>query len=159
MALAAGLATWLAAEASGVIAWPVLAIGLSGSVAVGIALLWPPALAAGLALPGAAYATLLAVDQPSLDGRAAIVSACLVVIAGLVDWSLELRASSPDEPGGRWRRLAWVAAGGIGALALGGALLALVDLARTEGIVVEAIGAAAALTAIVLVARLASTPR
>jgi hypothetical protein len=134
----------------------VLGLALAGAAAVGLALIWAPALPAGILLPAAAYATLLAVDEPPLDGRAAILAACLVAIAGLADWSIEIRTTSPDEPGGRWRRLAWIAVASVGALALGGILLALVDLARTEGIAVEAVGAAAALAAIVLVARLAA---
>lgn len=133
-----------------------LVVGLGGALGVAVALIWPPALAAGLALSAAAYAILLAVDEPPLDGRAAVVATCLVLIAGLVDWSLELRTTSPDEPGGRWRRLLWIAVGGVGAFALAGGLLALTDLARTGGILVEAVGAVAALAAVVLLSRLAS---
>ena len=132
-----------------------LGIGLTGAVAVAAALVWAPALPAAIVLPAAAYATLLAVDDPPLDGRAAVLAACLVAIAGLVDWSIELRTTSPDEPGGRWRRLAWISLASIGALALGGALLAIVDLARTKGILVEVVGVLAALAALALVARLA----
>lgn len=155
VAVALGVAVWLAAESSDTIRAAVLGIALTGAVAVAAALVWPPALPAAVVLPGAAYATLLAVDQPPLDGRAAILAACLVSIAGLADWSIELRTTSPDEPGGRWRRLAWIALAAIGALAFGGSLLAIVDLARTDGILVEAIGVVAALAALVLVARLA----
>jgi hypothetical protein len=133
----------------------VLGIALTGAVAVAAALVWPPALPAAVILPGAAYATLVAVDDPPLDGRSAVLGACLVTIAGLADWSIELRTTSPDEPGGRWRRPAWIALGAICALALGGALLAVVDLARTDGFLVEVIGVLAALTALAVVARLA----
>jgi hypothetical protein len=136
-----------------------VALGVAGAAAVAVALLVPYALVAGLSLLGGAYATLLAVDQPPLDARSTVVAAGLLVVAGLADWSVELRTTSPDEAGELWRRPFWVALGGIGTLALGGALLAIVDLARTEGIVVEAIGTAAALAAVVLVARLAVTQR
>jgi hypothetical protein len=138
---------------------PVAVLGAAGTAAVAVALLLPYALVAGLALLGGAYATLLGVDQPPLDARATVVAAGLLVVAGLADWSVELRTTSPDEAGGLWRRPFWIALGGIGTLALGGVLLAVVDLTRTEGIVVEAIGTAAALTAVVLVARLAATQR
>lgn len=135
------------------------ALGGLGTAAVAVALILPHALAGGLSLLGGAYATLLAVDEPPLDARATVVAAALLVVAGLADWSVELRTTSPDEPGGLWRRPFWIAIGGIGTLALGGVLLAVVDLARTDGIVVEAIGTAAALVAVVLVARLAGAQR
>jgi hypothetical protein len=156
--VALGVAVWLAAESSDTIRAAVLGIALTGAVAVAAALVWPPALPAAVVLPGAAYATLVAVDDPPLDGRAAVLAACLVTVAGLADWSIELRTTSPDEPGGRWRRLAWIALWAICSLALGGALLALVDLARTDGFLVEVIGVVAALAALALVARLARPP-
>lgn len=134
-------------------------LGAAGTAAVAAALLLPYALVVGLSLLGGAYATLLAVDEPPLDGRATVVAAGLVIVAGLADWSVELRTTSPDEPGGLWRRPFWIAIAGSGTLALGGVLLAVVDLARTDGILVEAIGTAAALVAVVLVARLAVAQR
>ena len=150
---------WLSVVASGAIRWPVLAVCLGGTAATAVALAWPVALPAALVLPAAAYAIVLEVDDPPLDGRAAVLAAALVVLAGLVDWSIELRTTSPDEVGGRWRRLLWIAVWGLCALALGGVLLALVDLARTEGLVVEAIGVVAALAAVGIIARLAARGR
>lgn len=132
-----------------------LAIALGGTVATGLALAWPTVLPGAIVLPVAAYAVVLEVDDPPLDGRSAVLAAALVVVAGLVDWSLELRSTSPDETGGRWRRLLWVATWGLCALGLGGLLLALVDLARAEGLAVEAVGVLAALAAVGLLARLA----
>lgn len=102
---------------------------------------------------------LLAVDDPPLDTRAALVGAGLLVVAGLVDWSLELRLTSPDEPGVRWRRLAAIGSLGIAALAIDGGLLAVVDLARPDGIGVEVLGAGAALATLGLVAWLARLER
>jgi hypothetical protein len=153
------LTGWLALEA-GPSARPfVLVAGLAGAVLVAPALLWPLLLAAGLALLGTAYAVLLAIDEPSLDGRSAVVAAGLVVVAGLADWSVELRTTTPDEPGGLWRRPFWVAVGAIATLGLGAALLAVVDLLRTEGLAIEALGTAAALAAVVLLVRLAGAQR
>ena len=85
--------------------------------------------------------------------RAAGVAAALLVVGELVGWSRELAATTRDEPGGAWRRPAWIAALGIGALLLVWALLALVDLVRVEGLAVEAVGAACALAAVLLVRR------
>lgn len=159
MGVALALTGWLALEADTTARFPVLVAGLTGAGLVALALLWPLLLAGGLALLGVAYAVLLAIEEPALDGRSAIVAAGLLVVAGLADWSEELRTTTPDEPGGLWRRPFWVAIGAIGTLGLGAALLAVVDLARTEGIVVEVLGTAAALTVIVLVVRLAGAQR
>lgn len=155
MALSAGLAGWLALEASEAMRWPVLAIALGGTAGTVVALVWPAALPGALVLPVAAYATILAADEPPLDGRSAALAALLVVVAGLVDWSVELRTTSADEPGGRWRRLLWIALWALAALALGGVLLAIVDLARAEGLAVEALGVLAALAAVGLLGRAA----
>lgn len=160
MALAAGLGGWLALETERPRGgWLVLALGLAGAFAVAVSLAFPAGLGAGLGLLGASYATLLALDEPGLDARAAIVAVVLVVTGELVSWSIELRTTSPDEPGGALRRIPWIALAGMGALGISAGVLALVDRARAEGIVVEALGAAAALAALVLVVRLASEPR
>ena len=157
MSVAVGTAIWLAlvTERAGA-GWLVLGLGLAGAAAVALALARPPALGAGLVLLTAGYGTLLAIDEPPLDGRAAILAAALIVVGELAAWSVELRTTSPDEPGGAERRLPWIALEGIGALAVTGAVLALVDLARTEGVVVEIVGAVSALATLVLVARLAA---
>jgi hypothetical protein len=150
-----GLTAWLAVVASDEAAVPVLVLGLAGATVTGAALVWPVVLGPALALSGAAYAALLAVDEPPLDGRAAGVAAALVAVGELVGWSRELRATSTDEPGGAWRRPTWIASVAIGALLVVSGLLAVVDLARVEGLAVEALGAACALGALVVALRLA----
>lgn len=120
-----------------------------------MAVLRPVALGIALGLSGGAYAALLAIDGPPLDGRAAGVAAALVVVGELTGWANELRGATADEPGGAWRRPVWVAGVGSAALGLSWALLALVDFARFEGLAVEAVGAVAALAALLLVRRLA----
>lgn len=155
VSLSAAIAAWLAVEAGATARWPVAGLALAGTAALPLALLWAPALTAVVALPGAAYATLLVLDDPPLDGRAALLAAGLVVTAGLADWSLELRTTSPDEPGGRWTRLAWIAVGGLATVAVCGAMLAAVDLVRAEGVAVQALGAVAALAALALLVALA----
>ena len=133
----------------------VLVLGLAGAALTGAALLWPVVLGSALATCGSGYAALLAIDEPAIDARAAGVAAALVVIGELVGWTRELATTSVDEPGGAWRRPAWIATVGVGTLFLGWALLAVVDLARVEGLAVEALGALAALGALVLVWRAA----
>ena len=123
------------------------------------ALAWPVVLGPALATSASAYAALLAIDDPPLDGRAAGVAATLVVTGELVGWSRELATTSLDEPGGAWRRPAWIATLGIGTLFLVWALLAVVDLARVDGIAVEALGVLAAVAALLGVWRLAQRPQ
>ena len=156
--MALGLAAWLTVEAGDDAAAPVLGVGLLGALLTVAALVWPVLLGLALAVSGSAYAVLLAIDEPQLDVRAAGVAAALVVVGELSGWSRELAATTRDEPGGAWRRPAWIATVGIGALLLVWALLAIVDLARVEGLAVEAIGAACALAAMLIARRLARSP-
>jgi hypothetical protein len=149
---------WLGAAASAEAAAPVLTLGAAGAALTAGALLRPLLLGPALAALGGAYAVLLLVDEPPLDSRAAGVAASLVVVGELVGWSRELAGATRDEPGNAWRRPAWIAGAGIGALGLAWALLAVVDRARVEGLAVEAVGAVAALTALVLVRRALAPP-
>jgi hypothetical protein len=135
----------------------VLLLGATGVAITAVALRWPGLLGLGLVVSGAAYAALLAIDEPPLDVRAVGVAAALLVIGELVGWTRELSTTTRDEPGGAWRRPAWIAMLAVGTLLLVWCLLALADLARVEGLVVEAVGAACALAALVVVRRLART--
>ena len=153
-----GLAAWLAAGAGEDAAMPVLALGLAGALLTALALVQAVLLGLALATSGAAYGLMLAVDDPPLDVRAAGVAAGLLIVGELVGWSHEL-AATRDEPGGAWRRPVWIASLGVGALLLVWALLALVDLARVEGLAVEATGAVCALAALLVAGRLARGSR
>lgn len=150
-----GLATWLALAASDEAAAPVLVLGLTGAVVTAAALIWPIVLGIALASSTGAYALLVAVDEPALDARAAGVAAALVAVGELVGWSRELAGPSLDEPGGAWRRPAWIAALATGTLLLAWALLAVADLVRFSGFAIEAVGALAALAALLVVRTLA----
>jgi hypothetical protein len=127
-------------------------------LAVGLLLRVPTAVPAAIVLVGGEYALVLSIDDSALDTRAAVVAAGLLVIAELSYWSLELRAEITDEPGSYTRRLAVLALLALGALALSGVLLAVVDLAGREGLAVEIAGAAAAFAAVVLLWSLARRP-
>ncbi len=95
-------------------------------------------------LLGAAYALILVVDEPALDGRSAIVGATLLAIGELAHLSVESRPAVTEEAGATTRRGAFVALITLSALALGGAMLALVDILRAGGIAIEFVGVAAA---------------
>ena len=133
---------------------PVLVLGAAGTALTVAAVLRPVLLGLALAALAGAYAALLAIEEPPLDMRAAGVAAALLVVGELVGWSRELASTTRDEPGGVWRRPAWIAAVGVGALLLVWALLALVDVARVEGLAIEIVGGVGALAAVLLVLRL-----
>ena len=149
-----GLAFWLGVAASADARAPVLVLGLLGATATAVTFVWPVVLGPALAASAGAYATLLMIDESPLDTRAAGVAATLIVVGELVGWAWEL-AGTEDEPGGAWRRPAWIAGVGGGALALAWIVLGIADLARVGGLAVEAAGALAALAALVVVTRLA----
>jgi hypothetical protein len=153
VAVSLGLAVWLAVAASDDATAPVLALGLAGSAATAAALIRPVALGPALAASGASYAVLLAIDEPPLDSRAAGVAAALLAVGELTGWSRELASSTTDEPGGAWRRPMWIAGAVAVATSLAWVLVAMVDLARVEGLAVEAVGALAALAAVFLLVR------
>jgi hypothetical protein len=133
----------------------VLALGVAGALLTAAAVVWPVLLYLALAVSGSGYAAHLAIDEPALDVRVAGVAACLLAMGELVGWARELWTTTRDEPGETWRRPTWVAAAAAGALLLVWGLLAVVDLARVEGLAVEAVGALCALVAIVAAVRLA----
>jgi hypothetical protein len=144
---------WLGVVAGADAAALVTSLGLVGAALTGVAVVVPMALGPALAALGSAYVALLLVDEPPLDTRAAGVAAALLVVGELVGWARELACATRDEPGNAWRRPAWIAGAGIGALGLAWALLAVADLARVEGLAIEAVGAVAALGALLVVRR------
>jgi hypothetical protein len=119
---------------------------------VGLLLRVPAAIPAAMVVLGAEYAALLAVEDGALDGRAPVLAAALFAIAELGYWSLELRDAVADEPGTYLRRLGLLSGLTLGALAVGELMLVLVDLSERGGIAIEAVGVAAAVAALAIVA-------
>lgn len=150
MGLAVGLTAWLYLVASADAAATVVALGgvaiacLVATLAVGRA----DSIVGALALLGAAYAVILVIDDPVLDGRSAIIGAALLAIGELGYLSVEVRPAVTEEAGAATRRVAFVAMMTLFALGVGSAMLALVDLLRTGGLAIEAIGVAAAAGAV-----------
>jgi len=153
--VALGLTVWLTVVVSDDVAPVVLALGVAGAALTAAAVLWPVLLYLALAVSGSGYGLHLAVDEPPLDVRVAGVAACLLVTGELVGWARELWSTTRDEPGEEWRRPTWIAVTGAGALLLVWGMLAVVDVARVEGLAVEAVGAVCALSALLVVRRLA----
>ena len=133
-------------------------LGLLGALLTGLAVWRPIALGPALAALGSAYVALLLIDEPPLDTRAAGLAMALVVVGELVGWARELASATRDEPGNAWRRPVWIAGVGVGALGLAWAVLAVADLARVDGLAIEAVGAVAALAALLIVRRGTALP-
>jgi hypothetical protein len=72
----------------------------------------------------------------------------LFLAAELAWWSLELRERIAAEAGSHLRRLAFLLLLSLGALALGGGLLAVVDVIHVDGLAILLLGAAAAALAV-----------
>jgi len=103
-----------------------------------------PAVAVGVALLAGGYATHLVLDDPELDGRAALVAAALLLAAELACWSIELRRELTREPGRHLRRLVAEVALCCAGLVLSALVLAAADLGHVGGIAIELAGALAA---------------
>ena len=121
------------------------------SLVAAVVLGWSPLVALSVGLVGAAYATHLALDDPSLDGKAALLGAGLLLTAELAYWSLEEREHVATEPGESFRRLGLLIGLALAALATGAALLVVADVARAGGLAVDLVGAAAAAAALLVV--------
>jgi hypothetical protein len=135
-----------------------VAVGLLALIAA-VALGWTALVPASVVALGAAYATHLAVDDPALDVRAPLVAAGLLLTAELGYWSIEERDRVRGEEGEGLRQLGLVTLLVLGGLAVSAALLAVADLARTQGLAIDLLGAAAAAGALLVLALVARRPR
>lgn len=144
------LTGWLAVVAGPDAAQPVAGLGAVATIGLVVTVVFgrPEPIVGALALLGAAYALILVIDEPPLDGRSAIVGATLLAIGELAHLSVEACPAVTEEAGAAARRVASVAVLALFALGLGGAVLALVDLHRTGGIAIEVVGVAAAAGAV-----------
>jgi hypothetical protein len=157
-----GIVGWLAQVADRRASWPVVALGIVATVTIVVAAAATrhEPVAAALGLLGAAYAALLVLDDPPLDGRAAVLGAALLAIGELSYSSIELRSTAPLDRDVVGRRIGWIALIALGALGVGGGILALADALHTDGVAVEVLGVTAALGVVgLLVAAVGSTKR
>jgi len=131
-------------------------VGIAGWLLAGLALLIrrPLLLAWGLAGVGAEYATFLRLRGGSVDSRAALVAAVLLLAAELAFLSLAGGLAGAD------KGLIVRTAGGIAAAVASAALLAdlllVVSGSASAGLALEAIGVGAAVCAVAIVVRLAA---
>jgi hypothetical protein len=107
------------------------------------------------ALAGAEYAAFLVIRESSIDGFAPIYAAGLLLVAELAYWSIERRVPALPGEGLTFRRGSLVLAACVAAGGVGGLILAMAELSVRGGLWLEALGVAAAVGAIALLARLA----
>ncbi len=157
MALAAVAAATALVIEEPAVRWAAVAIDAVAlaMLALGLVLRTPRLAPAAAALVAGAYAVGLVADDAPLDLRAPLYAAALLLACELALWSHALWTSTPGEPGMLARHAAWLGLLLLGSLALGAGLVTLVDVARTEGIAVDALGAAAALATVAVLLRAA----
>jgi len=126
------------------------------ALTAGLILRFAVAVPIAVILVGAEYAAVLGFEGEEIDLRAPLVAAALFAVAELAYWSLELRGAVVDEAGTYLRRVSLLALLVVGTVALGTGLLAVVEAISTRGPAFDALGAAAAVGALALVAVAAS---
>jgi hypothetical protein len=136
---------WLALALAGV------AVGL---LAVGLAARSGPVLGWGLAALGGEYAVLFAAQGGALDTFTPVYAAAFVLVAELAFWSIERRVPAWTESGLAEWRLARVAGASAGAAVVSGLVLVVAAASGGGGVALEAIGVAATIGALALVAAL-----
>ena len=120
-----------------------------------LVLAWTWLVPLALVALGGLYGAQLAVDDAALDPAAVLVAAGLVAIAELAYWSLEERERTAGTPGDGARRLAFIALLTVGSLAVAAVPLVLVDAVRARGLAIDVLGAVAAAAALIAVVALA----
>lgn len=153
VACAGALAALPLARASGGVHHAGLRIAVIALVllAVILVLALPSAVPIPFVVVAGIYGAQLAVDDAPLDVAAPAFAAGLVVAVELAYWSLDTRDRVRGMPGDDLRRVAYVAALGIGVLFVSAVLLALADAIRARGLGVDVLGALAAASALLAV--------
>lgn len=125
-----------------------LPVGAAGVfvLVVGLVLGRPAAVPWALAGIGVAYAATL--DPGDLDGRVPLYATGLLVTGELAYWALQLRDAARDEPGIALRRVIALLVTAVAAVVAGSLLVALAHVPLRGGLVVEAVGLAAAIGAL-----------
>jgi hypothetical protein len=135
-----------------------LALGFAGIavtlLALGLAARSGPVLGWGLAALGSEYAVLFAAQGRALDELTPVYAGAFVLVAELAFWSIERRVPAWSEPGLVERRLAYLAGASAAAAAVAGLVLVAAAFSGSGGLALEAIGVAAAIGSLALVAAL-----
>ena len=142
---------------AGRVSWLPPAVGAVGVglVVASIVLGRPVLVAWSVALLGAEYAAWLSLDEGGTNTRAPLVAAGLVLVAEL-GYEAQTPPAGEVEPEVLLRRLVLLAGVALGAIALGALVLGIASVSLTGGVALTAIGAVAAVLALVVVWRIAA---
>ena len=110
---------------------------------------------AGIAGIGAAYIAGVGLGPDAIDRESPVVAAVFLLAAELAWWSLELRVSALPTPL-LVRRVLILAGAALGALVAGAVVLVTARVEPSGGLLLVALGAAAAVGALAIVAALAA---
>jgi hypothetical protein len=108
----------------------------------------------GLAALGGEYAVLFAAHGPALDEQTPVYAGAFVFVAELAFWSIERRVPAWSEPGLVERRLAYLGGVSAGAAFIAALVLVVASASGGGGVALEAIGVAATIGALAVVAAL-----
>lgn len=106
-----------------------------------------------VALLGGEYALFLAIGEEGIDGLAPLYGVGLLLCAELSYWSIEPQSESDDNLAAR--RLTLLGAAALASAFLGAVVLSSAAVGLGSGLGLEAVGVAAAVAALAVVARLA----
>jgi hypothetical protein len=128
------------------------AVGL-GLLVLGLVVRWPTTIPWSVLLVGGGY--LLAREGNTIvDGWAAAIGVLLLLAAELASWSIDHDARIEAEPSLVLRRIATLSALIAAALLVNFMLLATAGISASSGVLLAAVGVAAAVTAVAVVLRL-----
>jgi hypothetical protein len=128
------------------------AVGL-GLLLLGLVVRWPTTIPWSVLLVGGGY--LLAREGNTVvDGWAAAIGVLLLLAAELASWSIDHDARIEAEPSLVLRRIATLSALIAAALLVNFMLLATAGVSASSGVLLAAVGVAAAVTAVAVVLRL-----
>jgi hypothetical protein len=152
LALATGLAAYPPLAASGL--ERLIAVGgVFGVLALAVGLLGAPsALPWALAAIGGEYAAFFALRGGSVDTRAPVYAAGLLVVAELAYWAGDRRSPARPDRELEVRRLVGILIAAVGSIALGALVLGISSASVGSGVALEALGVACAVALLVIVA-------
>jgi hypothetical protein len=131
------------------------ALGL-GLLVVGLVLRWPTTIPWAVLLVGGGY-VLSRAGNSVVDGWAAAIGVLLLLAAELASWSIDHDARIAAERSLILRRIATLGALVAGALLVNFLLLATAGISASSGVLLAAVGVAAAVAAVTVVLRLLRT--
>jgi hypothetical protein len=122
-------------------------------LALGLVLRWPATIPWAVVIAAGGY-VVTREGRSIVDGWAAVIGVLLLVAAELSSWSIEHDARIRSEPSLLARRVVTLTVLAAAALLVNFVLLAAAAISSSAGVLIAAVGVAAAVTAVAVVLRL-----